>query len=496
MNLRASSADRRLFSFKEMALLALTVLVLLGVRLSFIHEPFERDEGGYAYIGQELLRGAVPYRDVIDLKPPGTYYYYAVAEALGGQTSEGIRRVTACYAVMTLLATFYAARKFGTRPGLLAALLFALFSGSPRIHGSGCNSEVIMLLPLVTGLCFMLKGIEKESRALFAAAGFCSSVAMLTKTVALPYDLLFLAISMCNGYRQDRSKGAAQNAVAFLTPQFLVFGIVLAWFAHCGALVDFIRWNVTIPLAYVKNGQFVEGLSFTTALYYRLPVLLLPLALAFGTSIWLLASDRSLKSIIVVLLLPVSFIGVWLPGKWFPHYFIQLVPFCAILGGIGLTGLLQAKGRFKIVALPAIAAGLIYFAVQESVYFRKDARELIILKYQDDIFTSMVEVARYVGERTTPEDSILQWGFEPELYFLSGRRSAIPHISAPVLALEPDVEAAVDRMLDTVRARPPRYILVQDDLQPYPGSEQIYGLLDADYHEEARLRYMYVFKRN
>jgi dolichyl-phosphate-mannose-protein mannosyltransferase len=490
-----ADAERLVFS-KEWVLLAVIVLILLAVRLTFIHEPFERDEGGYAYIGQEILRGAVPYRDVIDLKPPGTYYYYACAEAVAGQTVEGIRAFTAGYAVLTLLATYYAARKFGSRPGLLAALLYALFSGAPRIHGSGCNSEVIMLLPLMIGLCFLMEGMARERRAFIAAAGFCSASALLTKTVSLPYDLVFLVIALCSGRRSGGGKGMALNAAAFIAPQILLAGAVLAWFSSSGALADYVRWNVTIPLSYVKNSQFVGGVSFFGAVSHVLPALILPFALAFGTSLRLLATDRSPRNMLAILLLPAACVGVWMPGKWFPHYFIQLVPFCSVLGGIGLAALLQAKGWARNAALLVCAAAFVNFAALESVYFRMDARDVPTLKFQDDMFASSIETAGYIRERTTPDDYILQWGFEPEIYFLSGRRAAIPYVSAPVLALEPDIGAAVTRMLDSLRQHRPRYVLIQDNLLPYPGSEEIFALLDAEYHEEARLRYMYVFRRN
>lgn len=53
--------------------LAGLVALLVGLRLCFLHEPLERDEGTYGAVAQAILRGDLPYRDAIDLKPPGAY---------------------------------------------------------------------------------------------------------------------------------------------------------------------------------------------------------------------------------------------------------------------------------------------------------------------------------------------------------------------------------------------------------------------------------------
>ena len=67
------------------ARLPVVLLLLLGLvagtvlRTPLLDLPLERDEGAYAVVATEMLRGAVPYRDVWDHKPPGVYVAYAAA---------------------------------------------------------------------------------------------------------------------------------------------------------------------------------------------------------------------------------------------------------------------------------------------------------------------------------------------------------------------------------------------------------------------------------
>src|SRR3989304_6048980 len=76
--------------------IALAALAALGLafRAGALDLPLDRDEGAYAYIGSKLIHGTVPYRDAFDHKPPGVYFFYALA-TLGPDTVTGIRLATA-----------------------------------------------------------------------------------------------------------------------------------------------------------------------------------------------------------------------------------------------------------------------------------------------------------------------------------------------------------------------------------------------------------------
>ena len=80
---------------KELILLFIIIAAAFSLRMVFLHEPLERDEGLYAYIGQEILRGNLPYRDAMDQKPPGIHYIYSTIITAFGATPEGIRIGTA-----------------------------------------------------------------------------------------------------------------------------------------------------------------------------------------------------------------------------------------------------------------------------------------------------------------------------------------------------------------------------------------------------------------
>ena len=80
-------------------------------RLRVASAPLERDEGEYAYAGQLILQGIPPYRQVYNMKFPGTYYAYSVIMALLGQNPSGIRTGLLLVNVASVVPLFLIARR-------------------------------------------------------------------------------------------------------------------------------------------------------------------------------------------------------------------------------------------------------------------------------------------------------------------------------------------------------------------------------------------------
>ena len=99
------------------------VLVFIGFRWTLISIPFERDEGEYAYIAQQVLQGEVPYNDAFDQKPPGVFLIYTIAMLIFGQSVQGIHLFLSAWTLVTVWLLYrLVARLFGYGAGLMAAL--------------------------------------------------------------------------------------------------------------------------------------------------------------------------------------------------------------------------------------------------------------------------------------------------------------------------------------------------------------------------------------
>src|SRR5262245_32699608 len=100
--------------------------VLIIVRAPAIVQPMGADQGLYAYVGERVLDGGLPYRDAWDQKPPAIHYTYAALRAVGNsEAAVPVVDLLVAAAVAALLVPLGAAITAAS-VGQAAALLFLL----------------------------------------------------------------------------------------------------------------------------------------------------------------------------------------------------------------------------------------------------------------------------------------------------------------------------------------------------------------------------------
>ena len=472
------------------AILALSMLL----RLAFLHEPFEIDEGQYATIAQEILRGGLPYRDAIEIKPPAVFYLYALAISLFGATSEGIRIFTTLYSLLTVIAVYGVARQIsGVRAGISAALVHGIFSTFPLIQGSGCNTEVFLVLPLTAGVWFLLMAFETESCLYLYGVSLCAILAMLIKPVALPVVALELLLIPFIRSGPGRIKDTVLDLTAFMIPIAACAGAVLAYFYLRGCLDDFLYWTVEFPRRY--NNAGLSGPTLGFILLYLTSSLLVPILLGIPTALWLAFSKRTISGILPLLLILAVCLAIAIPGKYFPHYFILLIPFLAIPAGIGIASITAMPRQTALMALLVLLVTISFSIWKNYKFYTVYSPETVsIEKYGTTRFVDSVRIAYYLREHTGPDDYIFQWGMEPELYFLSGRRCPNPYLVSLVPGWSKDPPGAVSEMMQSLMDKNPPYIVVQPEWAEFEGKLEVYAYLQMSCVEEKVIGYAHIFR--
>lgn len=101
-------------------------MVLLA--LPSLMAPMDMDGALFYISGLKILHGQIPYRDFLDLKPPGIYYIYAAAIALFGEHGWAIRLLDFLVQIGTvaLLVTMIRRTTRSDRWALLSGVMYAL----------------------------------------------------------------------------------------------------------------------------------------------------------------------------------------------------------------------------------------------------------------------------------------------------------------------------------------------------------------------------------
>jgi hypothetical protein len=337
-------------------------------------------------------------------------------------------------------------------------------------------------------------GRDRNSRHLLALSGFMAGAAMLIKTVALPYVLLLSACAFFFTADERSWRRGCGNVAVFLIPPIGLALLISGYFFVHEALHDFLFWTIEAPLRYSTGVSGVKGPDLSSVLKSLSHELLLPVLLSTVSAAWLLLRSRELNHILTALLFPVSISAALLPGMHFSHYFIQTVPFMAVLGGIGLGKLLaDSKPLFRLAA-PLVLVLLCYYLQKDYPLFATLSMREVSEKKFGTCFVDSEKIAHYIRKRTNPDDFIFQWGLEPELYFLSGRRSPVPYIASTTMKLQEDREGAVQHLMHALESRKPTYIVYQAEWADSPGVTDIRMLLERDYFPEIIIGYGQIFR--
>jgi hypothetical protein len=258
-----------------------------------------------------------------------------------------------------------------------------------------------------------------------------------------------------------------REAAALGLGAVLPLAVTLLAVARAGALDTFWFWVARYGAGYATTLPLTEGLGYLGAAVSRfLPQAALLWGLG-GIGLGLMAVPRA--SIphrgFFLGLLAFSLVGVC-PGFYFrEHYFILVIPAVSLLAGAAVHGLLRraAAGQFRRAA-PWGAALLLLLgwgqalAAQWDTFFQMSPEEVSRRLYGPECFVESPEIGRHIRVRTRPDDRIVVFGSEPQIYFYARRRSATGHIYMyGLMEAQPLARRMQEQMVREVEAARPAY---------------------------------------
>lgn len=466
----------------------------LVLYLPALDNPFERDEGVYATIAQGLLEGLVPYRDLFDNKPPLVYAWYALGFVLFGESVVAPRLIAALLLSLTTLAVYGEARLlFAKGVAYVATGLFALGTGLPWI-ALHANTEAYMLLPLVGSLLAFTLGLRRRNGWWLLAAGVLGGMAMMTKQVAL-WNVIALAVvaAVWHWRRNGLNRRIVVPPGQVLAGASISVGAVAIPFALAGALSDLFYASLSYNFLYVSSLSLVErlvNLGYGLLVFFGIAAPLISASI-FGVYLVFRRPRRSLDYLVLLWALA-SAIGVASGGRFYPHYFLHLVPAMSILAAITIYNLWRGRNLRRLVK-PAVLTGLVLLVVSAGTNAvllavpRQAEEELAPSVFHQKMWEQDSEaIGDYIEERTDPDQTIFNFGRESQIYFYADRRPAVRYFYD--WAFRYDEETLPELMAD-LRDGKPIYIIdsIQPPLFPEDGSYR-----PAEFSEFLRENYDYV----
>jgi 4-amino-4-deoxy-L-arabinose transferase-like glycosyltransferase len=461
---------------RAIALAAICCLPIL-LYVPFLSEPLQNDEGFYATVGRMLLHGGLPYRDAFDNKPPLVFGWYALSFLIFGEHIWAPRLlVSLLLAVTTLLVYFEGKLLFSARAGIIAALAFGLSIGIAKF-GTNANTEYFLVLPMTGGLLAFTIAQEKQRAHWYLLSGLLNGIAILTKETALfPFGFLMLFAIVSPANKGQEWVVTVRNLGMMLIGAVLIGVVALLPFVFSGAFRDFFDAAVIYTLRYVGDTSLLNRILVTVLVLVPLGAVAGPwMALSVLAVLHARRSPERRKNWLLIGWSCASFVGIVFVGRFFPHYFAQLLPGMSLLVPLGIR-FLQEKWR-KSAGLGALYSvligGLAVLALflAATIYGRSSADARHLAKTPDKTLskweTESAELATYVRANTSQDDLIYNLGFQPELYFYSERASPTRFLFDRPFAAD---QGYVDEALHDIESHPPKYIIDSARFDPWePG---------------------------
>ena len=168
-------------------------LALLALRLPSLVQPMGADQSLYAYVGERIRGGGLPYRDAWDQKPPAIHFLYAGLRTVWPGDAAVPAADLAAVAIVALLLYRLGNALGPAGTGAAASLLFLLLSNPAftRVGGVRLRSQCETFIAVAVAAAFVLV-LQKKKRALgVVLAGVLCGVAF-----ALKYNAAIFAVAV------------------------------------------------------------------------------------------------------------------------------------------------------------------------------------------------------------------------------------------------------------------------------------------------------------
>lgn len=517
--------------------------VFLGIAASsfllriFYAKHLYQDDGLWFTAAEQILDGRALYREIYFDKPPALPLVYALLFKLFGAHILVIRLFTLFYSV-AISATLYlfGSRLYGKREGLLAAAMFAVFSTTYTTgHVQGLNTDFLMLLPYTAGAYLLTRAVEATARGgkLYAlGGGALAGVAFQTNPKAI-FDLVFFLLLLFfvrrwHSSNPRRLAGLLGLAMAGVFAGALPFFVYIAatdslsdywlyvwdWGARYAGYYS-VSKTLSAALAQSANYFALNNTLFITLAFVIATVILrarrkqlgdadAEKAVGAGFASAGFASAGAYRSNIVLLIwLAASYCGLAVGGRFFGHYFLQIMPALCLLGGRALVEIISRLNTPRVsrsvrwLAMSLILIGFIFTLARfhtrtftlaldlargaksertaEWLHERLNREERMAAaaarQLPDPVGAADLKDVEAL-RRDAPDDYLFVWGYRPEIYYWSGLRPASRYLSTqPLTGVPADIHYFgwdYERLLEDEKTKHARQELARELSQARP----------------------------
>jgi hypothetical protein len=428
--------------------------------------PVVHDTPILHYLAWRIADGAAPYRDLFDMNQPGVYALHLAVLATLGAGDAAWRAFDLAWLALTALAIAALAAPWGGAAAAGGALAFAAYHLAGGAWQAG-QRDFLLCPFLVVGVLGVARWLERHRRLASLA---CSGAAMGAAVTVKPHaGILAVALGVIVVVAAARAGGAAAlgpaaiyGAAAALAP-----AAALAWLWAAGALD---AWREAV-FGYLLPLYSTLGRDVPWTVHRR--ELWLPLGVAAALSMAVAVRGRRFgaRHALAVVGVVYGIVHYVAQGKGWEYHLSPLAAFVSVLMFAGLAPGVAARRATAVPLVVALSTGLGLLAVKglEAAPARWErAQEARVSELVRDL-RGRLRTGDTVQVLDTTEGGVhalLRLGLRQPTRFVYDFHF-FHDVDTPV------VQALRAELIESLDARPPRFVVLFEHGWPSGGYERV-----------------------
>lgn len=440
---------------KDRQWLFLFILIAIAARFSsFFPSVLDHDESTYMIIGRDILHGKSLYVDDIDSKPVGIFLIYALMQLIFGYSIFLKRLFVSIIVGLTSWLLKKVSVKFfqNERVAIASGLIYIFYNSIWTKIGVSPNTETFFNLFTIGALLlfFTKDKVHYWVAGLLLGLGFIIKYLVLFDFIAISSFFLFLDLKKNNWKISSKQiTPYILSGVGFAMP-FLLVNIYFYLGDHFEAF-RFITYE--FPERYRVGTTLLNYiLLFLDFLARFLPVSYLLFYAIFINKFVFKGWQKQFFIYWIIAIL----IAIYLPGKQFTHYAIQLMLPFSLVAAVAFhpdfkfdkfTSKLYT-GKTSVILLVILITVLQGISVVSKVSDPRKPRK----------------IAEYLEKNMGKDDTVYLSNSSHIVYYLLKRESPTPYVHATILsnpllshAFNVDPETEIERIF----AEKPQFVVVK-----------------------------------
>lgn len=427
------------------------------------------DSAIFSYIGQQILRGKIPYTELWDHKPPLIFYFDALGLKLAGGSPFGIWLMEFVLFFTGALILLTVLKKYFPKWISLTVLFFGILHYVHILDFGNYTEELSLFFVICASGLFFTASDTNPTFLYGLLNGILCGFAFTSKQNTIGCWIALFLLSLFDISLNNDEKTRGKEILNYWLSSAIGFLIVntgwIIYFASKNALSAY--WDVAFRFNFIYSDRSSENrlaCAWTTLTF--LPSESPYLLLAFIS--WIPAFTaliRNMRKFIrvnrltawAVFSLPIELVLAGLSGMNYQHYFILCITPAMILLCYTLkllSGKITVAPLLKRIFIPLLLC----------------ASSLPLMKffsanYMPRTPSSYTKARDYMLNETVPDQSVLVWGSRTAIYVMSNRYAPTAYFNERPLYLFPDEiqEKQWEELYADLQRDPPQVIIYTHD---------------------------------